>query len=241
MLIAGTARNIALYWNNTKESLQCIMDSIEDGFYHIVIIESNSEDRTLPLLQEWSALDPLRRTVVSMGVLTNPCRTTRLATCRNKYMDLCEPLFGLHKEMMIVDLDNAIDVDRSNFQAQLTSCFSTTHQWDAIASNRRGRYYDVWALRSRAMGITFDCWSTINSGQGTVENCVKPFQKKIEENADWIACESAFGGMALYKTAAIRGRRYDGSRTCEHVSFHDGLRIFINPSLISGGECLEHL
>jgi hypothetical protein len=47
--------------------------------------------------------------------------------------------------------------------------------------------------------------------------------------------------MALYKTKVVRGRRYNGDQTCEHVSFHEGLLMFINPGFISGGECLEHL
>jgi hypothetical protein len=58
--------------------------------------------------------------------------------------------------------------------------------------------------------------------------------KVIPSESAWIECQSAFGCMALYKTASIVNRRYDGRKTCEHVSFHAGLRIFINPTFISG-------
>jgi hypothetical protein len=64
-------------------------------------------------------------------------------------------------------------------------------------------------------------------------------QKIYPETMPWILVESAFGGLAIYKTVAIKGRRYIGD-TCEHVSFNQGLKMYINPRLISGGESLEH-
>lgn len=45
----------------------------------------------------------------------------------------------------------------------------------------------------------------------------------------------------FYKASSVRRRRYSGDSTCEHVSFNSGLKMFINPCFISGGEPLEHL
>jgi Glycosyltransferase sugar-binding region containing DXD motif len=50
--------------------------------------------------------------------------------------------------------------------------------------------------------------------------------------------KSAFAGLALYRSAAIRGLRYDeGTQDCEHVSFHRALaerggRLVLDPSLM---------
>ena len=66
------------------------------------------------------------------------------------------------------------------------------------------------------------------------KNYVHKFKIHIPQHSNWILCESAFGGMALYKTSSIIGHIYDGNQTCEHVEFNKDLRIFINPFFISG-------
>jgi hypothetical protein len=246
MIIAGCARNISQFWNNTEKSLQIIFDSLPT--YKCFIIESNSQDNTLDLLQKWAAKDS-RRTVVSLGWLQEQSRPKRIGICRNKYMELSEPYFSEFSEMIMVDLDNILKID-SNFKEQLATCFSR-NDWDALGSNRRGKYYDIWALRSKVLGITYDCWEMASKkaqhvlthdGFRHIDNTYKyvwSHQKVYPETMPWILVESAFGGLAIYKTAAIKGRRYIGD-TCEHVSFNQGLRMYINPRLISGGESLEH-
>ena len=50
--------------------------------------------------------------------------------------------------------------------------------------------------------------------------------------------KSAFAGLALYRGKSVRGLRYDeGTRDCEHVSFHRALaerggQLVLNPSLM---------
>ena len=162
-------------------------------------------------------------------------RTKRIAHCRNAYMDFFESrgLFDSHDYMLVVDLDTSLAIE-DDFKSQLDSCF-VRDDWDAVASNRRSRYYDIWALRSEQIGCTFDCWEMVNKF-GDVHKYIRRFQTTICPKLAWIPCASAFGCMALYKTKAVRGKRYNGDQTCEHVSFHEGLRIFINPGFISGGE-----
>jgi hypothetical protein len=246
-IICGTARNIESFWESTKNSLELLIDALDD--YILVIIESNSSDSTLQCLQKWS-LNDSRKHIISLGHLSENSRTKRIAYCRNSYMEFLEvnKYFDNFEYMIVVDLDDAIKIEK-NIKTQLDSCFDK-NDWDAIASNRRGRYYDVWALRSKELGCTFDCWEMIDkptqfyngkyllTRHDRINEFVRRFQKIITE---WTVCESAFGGMVLYKTKKIRNRKYDGSTTCEHVSFNNGLVILLNPSLISGGECGEHL
>jgi len=247
MIIAGCARNISQFWESTEKSLQIIFDSLPT--YKCFIIESNSQDNTLDLLQKWAAKDS-RRTVVSLGNLTEPLRPKRIGICRNKYMELAEPYFSEFSEMIMLDLDDALGIE-DNFKEQLASCFSR-NDWNALGSNRRGKYYDIWALRSKVLGITYDCWEMAAKHKTNLilnhdgfrytdqrQKYVYDHQKVYPETMPWILVESAFGGLAIYKTASIKGRRYIGD-TCEHVSFNQGLRMYINPRLISGGESAEH-
>jgi glycosyltransferase involved in cell wall biosynthesis len=233
-LVAGTCRDIEKYWNNTQKCLSTIFDSLDD--YKCVIVESNSSDNTLNLLKEWERQDS-RRTVISLGMLNEHSRTKRIAQGRNEYLKYTTDF----EYMLVIDLDDILDIEHS-FRQQLASCFQRT-DWDAIASNRKGEYYDIWALRSREMGIDFDCLHMASRKtavllgsrgfQKPYDYYVTRFQKHIPRNSNWIECQSAFGGMALYKTASIKNN-YNGDQTCEHVSFHRGMKIFINPQFISG-------
>jgi glycosyltransferase involved in cell wall biosynthesis len=244
MIIAGCGRNISQFWNNTQNSLQKIFDSLPD--YKCVIIESNSSDNTLELLNKWAAEDS-RRIVISLGWLHEPSRTRRIAICRNKYMEIVEPYFSQFSHIIMVDLDDVLGIE-DNFKEQLNTCF-LKEEWDGLGSNRREKYYDIWALRSKVLGIDYDCWEMVskykkpiltrngfkylNNSFNSLQTYVYRHQKAYPDTFEWIPVESAFCGLAIYKTSSIKGRRYTGE-TCEHVSFNKGLKMFINPGLISG-------
>jgi hypothetical protein len=182
-------------------------------------------------------------TIISQG-LTGGSRTVRIAKARNEYMNFFRNhgLFDSFSYLLVIDLDNALEIQH-DFQEQLNSCLEK-ESWDMIASNRIGPYYDIWALRSKKLGIEYDCWDMVTKNGHTkdaIQNFVSKFQVPILRTDPWIPCESAFGGMALYKTKSISNRVYNGDKTCEHVSFNDGLNIFINPKFISGREISEHM
>ena len=247
MLIVGTARDISKSWDSTSKSLETIFDAV--GNFQCFIVESNSSDDTLHLLNLWASQYP-NVTIVSLGNLTEQSRTKRIGDCRNKYMELIQP-FQSHEHTLVLDLDESLIIE-PDFKQQLQSCFVRS-DWDAVASNRRGHYYDIWALRSTALGIDYDCWEKAGNCREVIlrdgryfkvdgrQKYVYSHQKVIPVDADWIECQSAFGCMVLYKTSSIINRRYDGSKTCEHVSFHQGLKIFINPGFISGLHSTEHV
>lgn len=241
-LVAGTGRDISKSWFIASKSLQRIFDSLDD--YHCVLVESNSSDNSLELLQDWSSIDSERRKVFSLGNLEEPVRTKRISKCRNFYLDYFRNnhLFDLFDYLLVVDIDNILQIE-SNFKQQLQSCFQTSLEWDAIASNRKMIYYDIWALRSQELGCTFDCWEMaakynnkykFGIYQTGTQKYVTAFMKFIPKNSKWILCESAFGGMALYKTASIKTKQYNGDKTCEHIAFHSDLKMYINPDFISG-------
>lgn len=235
LVIAGTARDIAQFWQTTATSIDKITAVFPN--YGCIIVESNSQDRTFEVVYDWSLQDPSRRLVVSLGDLSSHVRTERIATSRNEYLKQINRLHWNSADyLMVIDLDNLNLSDK--FGPQISSALATNVEWDGLCSNRSGGYYDIWALRSRALGCTFDCWREISqdtdrSYQERIEYYIGRFQGHIDEASPWIPCESAFGGLALYKMQAIEGRTYDGTTTCEHVSFNDGLRLFIVPSLVS--------
>jgi hypothetical protein len=235
-IIAGTCRNISPFWPNVQLSLEKIFQGLDS--YDMVIVESNSDDNTLDLLTTWSQ-GKQNIKVISMGNLQGT-RTQRIGRSRNEYLKYITD----HTHLLVLDLDDILNI-QDNFHEQLSSCF-LRDDWDCVASNRLNKYYDIWALRSLELGCTFDCLEMANKYSTAVltpqglkkipdnKNYVDKFIVNIPQNSHWIPCESAFGGMALYKTSAIKNHMYDGNKTCEHVEFNKGLRIFINPKFISG-------
>jgi hypothetical protein len=192
----------------------------------------------LSILQDWCKKDS-RRTVLGLGQLTESSRTKRIAQCRNEYMNYANQhdLFKKHNYTILVDLDDILQIE-DDFKYQLASCFVRS-DWDVLASNRRSKYYDIWALRSKELGITFDCWKMVDEGRMTRYEAVSQFQKIIPTDHPWIKVESAFGGMVLCRSESIQHRVYDGSNGCEHVPFFTGLTIYINPQLISGSRSVH--
>lgn len=239
MIIVGCARDVAQNWANTEKTLEHIISCVSD--YTCIIVESNSSDNTLELIQAWCLKDS-RRQVISLGNLEGT-RTERLARCRNEYMERIKDLDDPYTLML--DLDGIVQLE-PGFKSQLESCLQTP-DWDAISSNRTAVYWDIWALRCKALGIDFDCWEMIENFKPTYAMTrfglrkVDPIRKymitaaKVIPPGPWIPVESAFGSLTLYKTDAIRQRRYIG-HTCEHVSFNLGLKMFIDPGFISGGK-----
>jgi len=235
-LVAGTCRNISSTWDVVQLSLEKIFSVLDS--YDMIIVESNSDDNTLELLRIWSQGKENIK-VISMGNLEGS-RTQRISRCRNEYLKYITD----HDFLLVVDLDDILNI-QDNFQEQLSSCFSKD-DWDCIASNRLYEYYDIWALRCKQLGVTFDCWELATKYAKNIltsrgfqkfrdrKNYVDKFMVNIPQNSPWISCESAFGGMALYKTSSIKHHIYDGDKTCEHVEFNKGLRIFINPFFLSG-------
>ena len=103
LLIAGTARDIEKYWHTTRQSLDAIFNS--DSDYKCVIVESNSRDNTLSVLNKW-AKDDSRRVIISLGYLNESIRTKRIAQARNTYLKYFRDnnLFISYDYLLVLDL-----------------------------------------------------------------------------------------------------------------------------------------
>lgn len=256
VIVAGAARDIEKYWANTKKSLDIIFKSVED--YLCIIVESNSSDNSLQCLNNWANNDP-KKVIISLGKQESPFRTQRIAAARNTYMNYINnnKLYDKYDYLLVVDLDDVLNIE-DNFKEQLESCFKIK-DWDAMASNRKDKYYDIWALRSDSeiLHCDFDC---ININYNVIR-IMPPYTKhtlvlkrvRIEEpnvqrylddpsvlmkhvprDYGFIPCTSAFGGMALYKLNSVKNKLYNGDITCEHLAFHKDLKMYINSEFISG-------
>lgn len=91
-------------------------------------------------------------------------------------------------------------------------------------------HYDAWALRGVGQD---DCyWDAYTAGFGGWAHHYLP-----PVGSQPVIVSSAFGGMTIYKTGDYLSGRYEGSKDCEHVSFHksisqtSGGRLYLCPSM----------
>jgi hypothetical protein len=74
-------------------------------------------------------------------------------------------------------------------------------------------HYDAWALRGVGQPGTY--WDDYTRHQGTWKHQWLP-----PVGSEPVRVASAFGGFAIYRTAAYLSGKYDGASDCEHVTFH---------------------
>jgi hypothetical protein len=251
LVIGGTARDCAVYLPGAFARLDALA-ATRKVFY--VFYESNSDDETLALLRAFVA----RRDGVVLTERTEGARTERIARGRNAVVREVERLVGFD---FFVNLD--LD-DRCAFDVRsVEECLRRADEWDVATANQTREYYDRWALRTAAMGDLYagapHCIVGYEPrGQSELSECAPlppisawfPRQglegkRTFPPDGPYYAVDSAFGGLAIYKTELLRGARYawsrDGAPECEHVPFHAAIkrgspaaRIVIAPYLISG-------
>jgi len=244
-VIIGAARNIAALLPQTLQQINKIVPLWKETA--IVIAENGSTDATKQILVDYKTASAHHRVdILTLDATANqiPTRTARLAHVRMKLLEHAHTHFPSFDYILMIDLDGVLD----GFRIQtLENAFKPTHPpWDALFANTKTTYYDIWALRSKALGIEFDCWDLIQHmrAQRGVDIhsakavAVKKYQIKIIPSTPLIPVESAFGGLGLYRLNKTIGCSYNGMTTvcsckphmevtsicrpdtCEHVSFH---------------------
>ena len=221
--------------------------------YRIIVFENDSTDRTVSILEAWASADPkvtvscrtlgIRTIPRAAEVTVNPFfsryRIVKMADFRKQYLEYLERQEWNPDYLVVVDLD----VERLELPSILTS-FAPAPEWDAVTSfgyslspRLRRRYHDAYALvelgkeqvpqTESSIQSVSDRWGTLRPGD------------------DWIPVYSAFGGLAIYRYACVRGLRYrcvdNGDARVEVRCEHFGLcqqmhergygRIYVNPGM----------
>ena len=229
VVFCGTARNVSNYIKSVLNHIETCGKLFKQ--FHVVIYENNSSDNTVRILEAEK-----KSNYKYIYESTNETRrTVRLANGRNKIL---KEVLALNPDYFVMlDLD---DINSSGrFVQSIKSCFNVKEDWAALTGNQHGHYYDIWALRMKGI-MEEDCWKKADSLRGIARNqYIDHFKSMTISGDDLLPVDSAFGGIALYKTSALQNCLYegaypDGSEICEHVLFHAAIRqgggnIYINP------------
>lgn len=199
MALCMTVRNCETYLPRLFNNI----DRLQSLFSEFVVIVAydHCSDQSERLLKEYKVKShfPVHLLPVDNP---SPLRTVRIATARNACLDVLETLKVTTHFM--VDADN-VNVDPWNLD--LIRHYLNRNDWDVLTFNRHG-YYDIWALMYPP--FQHHCWGFFDQSKAVVNHMRMDVVKRLNECSEWIPCQSAFNGFAMYKTPLFKGIRYDG-------------------------------
>jgi glycosyltransferase involved in cell wall biosynthesis len=235
-----------------EKSIEKDISTLTDAFLGFdeinwFLVESGSSDRSKEVLRKLAA-ENSKFNFVSIKIQESASRTENMARARNRYLEYLKTnsMFKKYSYVVMADFNN-LNNKLSNRAVQ--TCFKRT-DWDVVAANQSGRYYDIWALR-HPLWSPNDCWEQhsfyrryTKFPERAITYAIRSRMIKIPRKSEWIEVDSAFGGLAIYKShlfssdAKYVGVTKQNKRICEHVPFHsslkdEGARIMINPDLIN--------
>lgn len=245
LLIVGLARNVEEVLPRGISRLSSVLSTYY-GAVEFHIVESDSTDQTVLVLRELSSKIP-GLSYECLGDLQRkiPDRIERLRYCRNRYIDFYRKNPKRFSEIMVVDFDiqnNRLKKD------SIIKVFSDELSWDALFANQTGRYFDIFALREEEW-CPRDCmaevWELVESGtskERAKEIAIWSRMKRIPKTSKAIEVDSAFGGLAIYKSWIFDQFDYStemtpiGPQESEHVPLHYKVRragghLYIHPRL----------
>lgn len=245
IIIVGIVRDISKTIKDDLERLSKAFESFQPVNWFLV--ESGSSDDSKEALLSISKGNSNFK-FISITNRPDFSRTENMALARNVYLEHLQrdKNYDNYKYVVVADFNN---LNNRITASSIFTCF-TNIDWDVVTANQSGRYYDIWALR-HPLWSPNDCWEQhaflrkfIKFPEFAVSYAIRSRMIKIPRDSDWIEVDSAFGGLAIYKShvfstpAQYAGVSLTGSRVCEHVIFHEALRktgvhIYINPALIN--------
>jgi hypothetical protein len=241
VIFGGIVKDVEPYIENALKNIDKCGSKFKS--YSVVIYENDSTDNTRKILLE-NKKDNYHY-FLEDGI-TEPHRTIRLASCRNKLIEKVKEINknGEYTYLILLDMD-----DRNSsgtFVKSIETCFKyNTDEWDVLTCNQKIMYYDTWPLRKKDT-IDYDCWGEYfkTSSEDKKKEIKKNINNTVFEKNGLLEVDSAFGGIAIYKIKSLHNCKYvgeyknneypeHGNQKCEHVDFHkcikeNGGKLFIN-------------
>jgi hypothetical protein len=194
-----TVRDCAVYLPKIFINLNRLRTLFDE--FVLIVAYDNCIDNSESLLKKYQDASSFP---VHLLKIDNPSphRTIRIANARNACLEKLETLdVTTH---FVIDAD---DVNVELWNLQLLKYYLGRQDWDVLTFNRND-YYDIWALMYPP--FQHHCWGFSRYSRAVVECMKKDVVCRLENCEEWVPCQSAFNGFAMYKTKKFKGIRYDG-------------------------------
>jgi hypothetical protein len=220
------------------------------GTTEVFLVESDSSDSTVKILEKLKTYKKID--YVSFGDLRNqiPNRIDRIRYCRNKYVEKIRSDSTQYDYIVVADLDG---VNKCVSWKTFSSIFKDSRDWSMCGANQKFGYYDIYALRADNWCETdYQTELQLQLQQEKLNylkrdsirrRIIYTRMRKISKKSEWINVQSAFGGLAIYKSEVFNKFDYSATNSelsleCEHVTLHrkmheDGMKMYICPSMIN--------
>lgn len=166
----------------------------------IIIAYDKSSDKTLEILN--SLQKDFDIDILINEVPLSSVRTINIQNARNAILDKINKLYSDYEYFIMMDLDdvcsNPINI------TILEDGIKDQNDWDALFFNNEN-YYDFWALSFD--DFEYSCWHTTNS-ERLINIMNLELKKKFNNTDKYIECNSAFGGLGIYKVSKFVNSRY---------------------------------
>ena len=258
ILVVGTVKDVS---GNFQRDLSRIQKAFSEfGPISFFFVESDSSDSTLEILKKLS-LEFTSFKYISLGrllpVITS--RIDRIRFSRNAYVTYIRENATEFDYVVVADMDG---INSRLTKRSISKCFENL-DWDAVFPNQPFGYFDILALRHKYLqphDYTRELeWrkslihvpSNLRSWSNKV-NLMWQFDRarhhslyskmlRISKKSSWIEVDSAFGGIAIYRTSLFKDADYGeggNSLECEHVHFHErlkrkGAKFYIVPGFVN--------
>ena len=214
MHLVGCVREAAAKLTSTMFPLLSAL-AIQFAAHEVSIYENDSADKTRDVLLQWlsqpsggiharSLMLPLSGEIASRY----PERTDRIAHCRNTLMrhalQRSRRWHGKTASAFVVVLD--LDCKRPVAPTPLAMAVMSmlrSREWDVLAGNSKPGhdYYDLWALRSKTLGMEYDCWRD-RQAMARFGSC-DAYEMRLDQKAPPFEVDSAFNGLAIYRVSSL--------------------------------------
>ena len=175
--------------------------------YRIVCFAGKSTDNTTGKLYSWRSLDANIVILENITEVSGP-RTSKISNARNSLLQYVKRHNSnlKWKYFIMADMDDTnaapIKTDILKFH------FKKNTEWDAVSFNRRW-YYDLWALSIHPYLISCFHWDKLSLVLRKMQQAIDTALLNMSHGNDFLPCESAFNGFAIYKIEKFINCHYE--------------------------------
>lgn len=221
IFICGTVRNCEKFLDGVFINIKKIAELFSD--YRIIIAYDESKDKTLlKLAEQKKQFGDKLHVIVNKTPLTRH-RTINISNARNLYLKRMRELTNDgydSKYYIAIDMDDvcSIKMDMDVFKRAI----NRDDKWDSVSFNRNS-YYDIWALSIDE--YIYSCWGWLSPWE-VVDYMREYMAKKLSKIPldEFIECQSAFNGFAIYKTSMFLNCDYDWRMPKQYMKLEDLLK-----------------
>lgn len=194
----------------------------------VIVIENDSKDDTNNVLEDWkSKSDRIIISHVDSSDFNQKARIERMSICRNTYLDEIKKLVINPEYLILIDADlelKKIDIFSviQNAPSDWTGLFANGQYYCSYFGKKIPvAYYDLFAY------VPYDSDEYELNDNQMLDNGTR-VDKLIKRN-EYTKCNSAFGGIGIYRYWAVEDARYEAVNNtkskmhlhlCEHIGFN---------------------